>query len=228
MSNHRSKLWHRGQAVGKRLRRSACDQTRTLFGRLRLRRRTGPRYCLGICVNQGAAAELFKVVVWTSLALLALGGCSAKVEERPLEALENGAPIVVEVYRSIEDCRRVGRLSLQQCREGSRQAMARHPLFAEKWNHPSLCREIHGLDCTRFEDEGSSWWSAKPVAFLACFPKDGQCQALGFAPVYSALDFGEYTGQGGGGLASPSSGWEARSWPARREVRERARRYPPI
>ena len=168
--------------------------------------------------------------LWTGLALSALGGCSGPAEERPLVGEEHGAPIVVEVYTSVGDCVRAGRLSLPQCRDGLRQAMRKHPAFAEKWNGPELCREIHvGADCSPVTIEGGArYWAARPVAFLACFPQDGQCRTLTFAPVYHSASFGDYTGSEGGSIERPSLAFEASDRPARREVGQRVRRYPAI
>jgi hypothetical protein len=154
-------------------------------------------------------------------------GCSSAGPEKPMAAPENGRPIRVDLYSSVDECRRAGRLSRERCEQGARQALSRHPRFAEKWSDRTLCRAAHGVDCTRYAAAGRDWWSARPIGFLACFPEDGQCPALRFAPVYFARDFGEYTGQGGGRLARPSRRGSTAA-PTRREIGVPLRRQPSV
>lgn len=146
--------------------------------------------------------QIFRVVA--TVALL-MAGCSQPEEERPLVG-DHRSPIAVDLYFSVEQCTRAGRLDQEQCSFGLQQAMAKHRRFSPRWNHPELCEREHGHGvCTPAPPlaQGQPYWRPRPVAFLARFPNEASSAPVLFAPVYEHVREGLYTGQHGGRLEPP-------------------------
>lgn len=136
-----------------------------------------------------------------ALLLIWLGGCSVGEQDGPLFAVDDRREIIVDFYRSVDECVRAARLDPKICMAGQAEANLRHSRYAEKWNAPDLCEEMHGqgsCDKAPPSHTGQRFWWARPAGFFVRYPDHGSGDELYFAPVYDRVDCCLTTGAGGG------------------------------
>lgn len=164
------------------------------------------------------------LVIIAMIAVPLLTSCGGKQAERPLRG-EFGhireRPITVDSYSSASTCTKARRLSASECLRGFKLAMAKHPIFAEKFGQVGVCEDIYGVgSCAANADAQGIFASPRPVGFLVCLPEPDGCANLVFAPIYENAEWGKFTGVDGGHLRQERGG--------RFTVSGRVGRYPII
>lgn len=160
----------------------------------------------------------------TSVICFALLSCQREVSDVPLRGEAghiNERKIVIDVYGSLDECVKVGRLTRTQCARAQRDAMSHHPRFAEKFSDLQVCEDIYGAgNCDTLQIDRERFSSPRPVGFLVCHAETVGCRKLTFAPLYRNDEWGEFTGVGGGFIRPASQS------PARSEISGVVQRVP--
>ncbi len=107
--------------------------------------------------------------------------------------------ILVDVFRSVEDCAAASGIGHAACLAGERTAWARHERFGPKFGTRALCEARFGAGgCVVTHSHSATPASPAPVGFLLCRAGPRGCRSPAFAPVYRTVPGFEFTVTGGG------------------------------